>query len=566
MQDLLNRINIPGFDANGYISSHRNNASALPNIGIAASGGGYRALLNGAGALAAFDSRTDNSTTSGQLGGLLQSATYLAGLSGGGWLVGSLYANNFSSVQSIQRDNGEPWDFVNSIFEGPETGKGFLSQADYYKNIADTVSSKDDALNFETTVTDYWGRALSYQLVNAPMGGPDMTFSSIAKQDFFTNGEAPLPILVADGRAPGTIIVSANTTEYEFNPWEMGSWDPTTYGFAPLQYVGSNFSQGILPDDEKCVSGFDNVGYVMGTSSTLFNTFFTQFNQTVDLPSFIQDPIQKALDAIGGRTDEDIATWKPNPFRGFNNATNFNAQTDSLTLVDGGEDLANIPLNPLIQPFRAVDAIFAIDSSADTDSSFPNGTSLLATYQRSQNETLQNGTAFPYIPDQNTFVNLGLNTRPTFFGCNASNFSRPDQVPGPLIVYLPNAPYVYGSGLSTFDPKYNNTQRDAVITNGYDVATQGNGTLDANWPVCVACAMLYRSLERNDEPVPDACQQCFGQYCWNGTVASQPPPAYNPTVKIPQDQIKLTSTAALAAPRAAAVVLGAVLAGMWLLV
>ena len=36
-------------------------------------------MLNGAGVLEAFDSRTPKSTSTGQLGGLLQSATYLSG-------------------------------------------------------------------------------------------------------------------------------------------------------------------------------------------------------------------------------------------------------------------------------------------------------------------------------------------------------------------------------------------------------------------------------------------------------------------------------------------------------
>lgn len=101
MQTLLTRINITGFDVATYFSNYSSNTSVLPNIGIAASGGGYRAMMNGGGALAAFDDRSTGSTSSGQLGGLLQSATYLAGLSGASWLVGSIYANNFTSVQDI---------------------------------------------------------------------------------------------------------------------------------------------------------------------------------------------------------------------------------------------------------------------------------------------------------------------------------------------------------------------------------------------------------------------------------------------------------------------------------
>ena len=104
--------------------------------------------MNGAGFVAAADDRTDNSTNTGQIGGLLQATTYLAGLSGGGWLVGSIYTNNFSSVQDL-RDGSEDsnvWRFDNSIFEGPDgDGIQLLSTADYYSTIRDEVETKSNA-------------------------------------------------------------------------------------------------------------------------------------------------------------------------------------------------------------------------------------------------------------------------------------------------------------------------------------------------------------------------------------------------------------------------------------
>ena len=140
MTSWLSRMNISSFDATSYINGIRNNVSALPNIGIAVSGGGYRALMNGAGFLAAADNRTNNATNRGQIGGLLQSATYLAGLSGGGWLVGSIYTNNFSSVQDLRDgDKGSSvWQFGNSIFEGPASdGIQILSTVEYFSTIED---------------------------------------------------------------------------------------------------------------------------------------------------------------------------------------------------------------------------------------------------------------------------------------------------------------------------------------------------------------------------------------------------------------------------------------------
>ena len=71
----------------------------------------------------AFDSRETNSTGAGHLGGLLQSSTYVAGLSGGGWLVGSIFVNNFTTITGLLENTASPvWEFGNSIFEGPATG------------------------------------------------------------------------------------------------------------------------------------------------------------------------------------------------------------------------------------------------------------------------------------------------------------------------------------------------------------------------------------------------------------------------------------------------------------
>lgn len=543
MRELLSRLNITGFDANSYID---NNTTKLPNIAIAFSGGGYRALLNGAGALAAFDSRTPNSTGAGQLGGLLQSATYVAGLSGGGWLVGSIWANNFTSVQNIINHNsdGSIWQFGNSILVGPKTGGiQLLSTAEYYQNLLSTVSDKADAPgNFNTSLTDYWARALSFQLVNATDGGPGYTWSSIQDDPDFKNANSPFPILVALERAPGEVVLSLNATDIEFNPYEMGSFDPTLYGFAPMRYIGSNFTNGQLPDSESCIAGFDNAGFVMGTSSSLFNQFILNLNGTSGVPQVLLNAVEGLLTDIG-EADNDIADYTPNPFWGYNNKTNPSAHTKRLTLVDGGEDLQNIPFNPLIQPQRDVDVIFAVDSSADTVSpsaaNWPNATALVATYARTTNQTMQNHTAFPYIPDQNTIVNLGLNNHPTFFGCNSSNLTGTGI--SPLVVYIPNSPYVYNSNTSTFGQlAYNNTERNAMIQNGYDVATMANATRNgySDWPTCVGCAIISRSIERNSQTMPDVCKQCFTKYCWNGTLDSRTPAPYFPPMLLQAINVK----------------------------
>ncbi|GAB1193465.1 Lysophospholipase 3 [Aspergillus pseudonomiae] len=523
LKNLLGRLNLTNFDASAYIDRVSTNMSNLPNIGIAVSGGGYRAMLNGAGALKAFDSRTTNSTASGQLGGLLQSATYLSALSGGGWLVGSVFINNFTTISDLQTSENT-WDLTNNILEGPNVKHfQFLNTVDYWSELVDTVKTKKEA-GFNTSLTDYWGRALSYQFINASSGGPDYTWSSIALMENFQRGQTPLPILVADGRNPGELVIGSNSTVYEFNPWEFGTFDPAIYSFAPLEYLGSDFKGGQISSNGSCVRGFDNAGYVMGTSSSLFNQGLLRLNGT-KIPKIFKSAIASILEDLG-QDNNDIANY-PNPFYEYTGATPAIANRSHLSVVDGGEDGQNVPLHPLIQPERHVDVIFAVDSTANIHS-WPSGKSLVRTYERSLSSIVSNGTVFPAVPDPNTFINLGLNKRPTFFGCDSKNLTGP----APLIVYLPNAPYTFLSNTSTFDLSYSYEDRDAMITNGYNVATRGNGTEDASWPSCVGCAILSRSAERTGTTLPDVCSQCFKNYCWDGTINSTEPENYEPQLMI----------------------------------
>lgn len=116
---------------------------------------------------------------------------------------------------------------------------------------------------------------------------------------------------------------------------------------------------------------------------------------------------------------------------------------DTLTLVDAGLTNQNIPIEPLLAPERMVDAIIAVDASADTTYSFPNGSALRTTFERVQifEQTQNVRIRMPEVPSVNGFINGGLNTRPTFFGCNDTDT--------PVIVYVPNYPWSYASNVST---------------------------------------------------------------------------------------------------------------------
>lgn len=563
LKKFLRHANITGIDINEFISS-----SSI-KIGLAFSGGGYRAMLSGGGQISALDNRTIGAWDHG-LGGLLESTTYVSGLSGGGWLVGSISLNNFTSLESI-RESGI-WDLRTSIFS--YGGLNLVKTFNFMNEIRQNLQAKRQA-GFATSLVDVWGRALSYQFFKD--SGAALTFSTLQDMDKFKNANMPFPILIANGKVPESCVANGNSTVFEFNPFEMGSWDPSLYQFAKLKYIGTNITKGAPIDNKMCVGGYDNAGFIMGTSSSLFNVALLRIDDytissllTKKAPvvsnghecsnndTFVIGNVTNPDQCVGGfytngtirgsldtifsvdnllifnsiksiikgilqdlsDNNKDIAIYEPNPFHG-NKAGHSHKLSlyNSLYLCDGGEDDQNIPLQPLIQPERQVDVVFAYDNSADFQS-WPNGNAMIATYQR-QFSHQGNGTHFPYVPDENTFINLKLTEKPTFFGCDAKNLTSLTGLldaayDTPLIVYTANRPFSYWSNTSTFQMRYDHDQRDSIIRNGFETASRLNLTWDSEWRTCVGCAIIRREQERRGIEQSDQCKRCFERYCWNG--------------------------------------------------
>lgn len=95
----------------------------FPLIGLAIPGGGLRAAQYGAGCLSGLDARNETAKAAGT-GGLLQVASYITGLSGmmnacpssflfdlivlgGSWVTGSLFFNNWPTIQDLVFGDGK---------------------------------------------------------------------------------------------------------------------------------------------------------------------------------------------------------------------------------------------------------------------------------------------------------------------------------------------------------------------------------------------------------------------------------------------------------------------------
>lgn len=514
LKSFLKRANMSDFDVDLFIDDNSEDHNI--SIGIAFSGGGYRAMLNGAGQMLGLDGRFDDANDNG-LGGLLQSASYLAGLSGGNWLVGSVVMNDFISIESILNGDTDIWDLTDSIFY--PTTINLYKAVKYYYLIDSAIDAKKEA-GFETSITDIWGRALSYQFFDDDNSGLNKTWSKITTLSTFQDYEMPFPVVVANGRTPGEYIINQNSTVFEISPYELGSWDPSLKSFTPTKYLGSSYNNG--EPNGSCYANFDNGGYIMGTSSSLFNQIILQLDD-YDVPSIIKSLVKNLLNVVSTEED-DIAAYEPNPFykSNYGNSSRITSN-ETLYLVDGGEDGQNVPLYPLIQTSRKLDIIFAFDNSADTNENWANGTSLMKTYQR-QYYPQGKGTPFPYVPDADEFWSQKLNERPVFFGCDAKNLTSlveyhdnvVNETDIPLLVWFSNHRVSYNSNTSTFKMSYDYDERDSIIQNGFEVATRANLTEDSDWVTCVGCAIIRRQQERLGEEQSEECQKCFTKYCWQG--------------------------------------------------
>ena len=462
--------------------------SSQPVVGFSSSGGGYRALLETAGVVQGFDSRDSDLGTSGVYQGL----TYQAGLSGGSWFLSSLAGNNWPTITSLKTGLWEQA-FQNSII----VPAILLSEAGletYAKVVIDIAAKK--AAGYDTTIIDAWGRLLSYQLLYGDDGGVADRLSGLTSKSNFVNHNVPYPIITTTTDFPkqGECFPELDSPIFEFHPYEYGSWDSGISAFAQTKYMGTNMTRGRPVSRSKCTANYDNLGYVFGTSSDIFNSVcgtISPSNNSLNLPGVLEGIVAQSDTPAAN----DIFGVFPNPFYKYQRSTLVRGDQE-LTLSDGGESLQNIPIWPFIQPGRNVDVLIANDNSADTEDNFPNGTEIHQTYVRAQAVGL---SKMPYIPDVDTFVSEGLNKRATFFGCNETGTM--------FIVYLPNVNYTFPSNEPTTKIQYSKAETDGMVANGVRIATQ-NGA--SNWSFCLACAIK----NGDGSKLPKKCNACFKQYCY----------------------------------------------------
>ncbi|EGO02345.1 hypothetical protein SERLA73DRAFT_104762 [Serpula lacrymans var. lacrymans S7.3] len=514
------------------------NSTQNPTLGIATSGGGYRAAIFGAGVLNALDARNGSSASAGT-GGLLQAATYLSGLSGGSWFLTSLVQADFPTIQDLvfgptsgasASNNTNAWGGWLAQYDIFAPNDNPITDVEYIKDLVEELQGKRDA-GYVVTFADFWARALARHFANGTTvtnffdesvtHGAGVLFSGVANTSSFTSHSIPFPIVIADLDSPSQNTSNVEAGDYipltnpliEFNVFEMGSFDPVLSAFTPTKYLGTQ-------NTSVCVTGYDQSSFVAGSSSELFNEYNLTNILNATLGSVIS-VFESLLPQEG--VELDVASW-PNAFYGVSPDTFIDSNQKNLNLVDGGEDGEVIPIQPLLVKTRDVDVIVAIDATSDVNN-FADGSSLIAT----QNRTTFFPSAYSFPPVPNTlseFTAQNLSTRPTFFGCNTSTTA-------PLVIYLANGGPPHNgeaplTNTSTAQISYQAAQIQAMLDQTFLITTQGypansSEAEDPEWPACLACAVVDRARNRTGVDRSGVCASCFERYCWDGDVTTGAP-------------------------------------------
>jgi lysophospholipase len=472
-------------------------SSQMPLIGFASSGGGVRAVLTGAGVIQAMDNR-DNVADKGAVGGLWQAISYHSGTSSGSWLLAALAGNDGATISTL----------LTNIWISGFDDPSFLP---FEKQGPDTFASLSlDCIGkawsgYPPTLVDALGRVISQHLFLGDNSGIGTTMSSLVNSSNFQTSEMPYPIIATlsidpVGKMQQCIYGDAYSPQYEFHPFEYGSWDPAARFFAKTQFMGSAMSDGATLSHTTCLTGFDNLGFLVASSSNMLNLFCGEVpkpNRLFGELGTMEGNLIRMASMVHSLSFLDEYAIVPNPF--YSPGRGMYA-SDELYLVDGTQGGENLPLWPLIQPERQCGVIIANDNSADTASHWPNGTSLFKTYLRAQSHGL---TTMPKIPSPSVIAEQNYAGQPLVFGCDDSSKIT--------IIWIPNKQYTFASNKPDWVLKYSSSDVTGMVMNGNMIATMGG---DAAWPMCLACVILKRSNEA--QTLPFTCSGCFDKFCWRG--------------------------------------------------
>ncbi|KAK4052044.1 hypothetical protein OIV83_002338 [Microbotryomycetes sp. JL201] len=510
----------------------------LPKLALSASGGGFRASVVGAAWLHVLDGR--NTTSGSDLGGLLQSATYLSGLSGGSLLLASVILNEMPDLYNLVQgppNNGTTgsWNLDLDLLQ-PGSGAQPLQ---YLQTVLGDVGDKRSAGEFNVTLVDVFARGLSYHFVpgtspsnffsNSSDHGASITWSSAKNLTSWLNHTLPFPIIAIQSYsvnaefnpsafAPG---ITLSNTNYEATPVEFGSFDGKLATFVATEYLGTPLNGGrVTTPDGQCVKNFDNAGFIIGCSSNIFPSGNRTGEAGLLALNDPSSPIAILLNVFNSTFGGDQPAQQldvgavANPFKGLRVGEYEDADQDQLRLVDGGFGGEGAPVSPLLVKPRQVDVIIVMDSSDNNNvTGAPSGGTLIATQVRSQ-ILGRDVLSIPPLPSNlMTYEQQNLTRHPVFYGCRNDSTLAAQW---PLIIYVPNYDVMGITNSSTLELSYTKAQSGAIFERATEIFATGKPGARHEWVECVACAILDGVRRQSGIQMSRICSECFQDYCWSG--------------------------------------------------
>ncbi|XP_016400701.1 cytosolic phospholipase A2 zeta-like [Sinocyclocheilus rhinocerous] len=332
--------------------------SKVPLVAVVCSGGGTRAMTGTFGGLRALQKLQ-----------LLDTVSYITGISGSTWTMASLYGDaNWSNndlnvvLESVKKEISKS---VFSIFS--------IEQLRHYKKKMEEREKE----GHQVSLVDMWGLAIEYLIQGKKEMG---TLSD--QQMALSKGQNPFPIYTALNMKNGKTGCTIETEWCEFTPYEVGF---TKYGaFIPAQNFGSEYYLGHmikkLPES--------GIYSLLGIWSSVFSLSLTQLwsavtgvipswaskvgeevNQTDkdDKPS-TSDTLQVSPMTNLAKKLSNFLTSRPiisqvfNFLRGFHLHRNYSENCDFTTWKDTHPDAFPNSLTPADATLGLVDTAFVLKS------------------------------------------------------------------------------------------------------------------------------------------------------------------------------------------------------------
>ncbi|GAB1285521.1 Cytosolic phospholipase A2 [Apodemus speciosus] len=378
----------------------------VPVVAILGSGGGFRAMVGFSGVMKALYES-----------GILDCATYIAGLSGSTWYMSTLYSHPDFPEKGPEEINEE---LMKNVSHNPL----LLLTPQKVKRYVESLWKKKSS-GQPVTFTDIFGMLIGETLIQNRMS---MTLSSLKEK--VNAARCPLPLFTCLHVKPDVseLMFAASGDWVEFSPYEIGMakygtfMAPDLFGSKffmgtvvkkyeenPLHFLmgvwGSAFS--ILFNRVLGVSGSQNKGSTMEEELENITAKHIVSNDSSDSDDEAQGPKgTENEEAEREYQNDNQASWVHRMLMALQNPDEFeriyeplDVKSKKIHVVDSGLTF-NLPYPLILRPQRGVDLIISFDFSARPSDTSPPFKELLLAEKWAKMNKLPFPKIDPYVFDR----------------------------------------------------------------------------------------------------------------------------------------------------------------------